>query len=291
LRDDDPVSARFSESSRQALSLAQEEARGFGHDRIGTEHILLGVLREGVSAGAQTLSRMGVTPELVRVEVRRLVGPGHEVAPGTIALTAGAKQALELAPREARSLGRDLVGTEHLLLGLLEEDEGVAAIILTQLGVDLGAIRAEFVGLADAALDDLTGPAGDGTTPPVFAAWLGSALTQAAAEATADGRPIEVTDFMVALASDPQSPTGWVLAELGVDGASLRATAEHLRLLDREIGRVGRELHDASEAGEETRAAGLRDQRRQLIAQRQRRAAPDLDDDLDDDIDGDLDID
>jgi ATP-dependent Clp protease ATP-binding subunit ClpA len=281
LRDDDAMSARFSESARQALSLAQEEARGFGHDRIGTEHILLGVLREGGGAGAQILGRMGVTPDLVRVEVRGMIGPGHEVAPGTIALTAGAKQALELAPREARSLGRDLIGTEHLLLGLLEEDEGVAAIILTQLGVDLGEIRAEFVGLAEAELDGLAGPAGDGVTPPQFAAWLGTALTQAAAEATADGRPIEVTDFMVALGSDPQSPAGWVLAELGVDGASLRATTEHLRLLEREIARVGRELHDASEAGELTRAAGLRDQRRQLIAQRQRRAAPDPDPDPD----------
>ncbi len=122
---------------------------------------------------------------------------------------------------------------------------------------------------------DVEGEAG--STPPSFSAWLGAALTAASAEATADGRSIEVTDFLVAMAGDGQSPAGWVLAELGVDAAGLRATAEHLRLLDREIARVGREMHAATGAQDLDRAGELRDQRRLLIAQRQRRAAADPD--------------
>ncbi|MCA1656343.1 MAG: hypothetical protein LC713_01260, partial [Actinobacteria bacterium] len=105
------MSARFSEPVRAALALAQEEARGLGHDRIGTEHILLGLLREGVTLAAQVLAGAGLTTDLVRTEVRSAIGPGREVAAGRIALTAGAKQALELAHEEAVGLGRDLIGT------------------------------------------------------------------------------------------------------------------------------------------------------------------------------------
>jgi ATP-dependent Clp protease ATP-binding subunit ClpA len=191
-------------------------------------------------------------------------------------LSEPARQALDRAHAEAQALGHDRVEAEHILLGLLGDDDGAAVRVLARLGADPQAIRSELVRtLGVGAIDDLpTDRAAPAATPPSFTAWLGAALTAASAEAMADGRSIEVTDFLLALAQDPQSPAGWVLAELGVDAPSLRATAEHLRLLDREIGRVGREMHDAAAAEHLDLAAELRDQRRLLIAQRQRKAGP-----------------
>jgi ATP-dependent Clp protease ATP-binding subunit ClpA len=193
-----------------------------------------------------------------------------------------ALQALDRARAEARALGHDRVGTEHVMLGLLGEAGGLPVRALGRLGAQPAAIRAELMRLIDGAgLDESGGgdrpediEGEEGATPPSFAAWLGAALTHASAEATADGRSIEVTDFLLALTHDPQSPAGWVLAELGVDAAGLRATAEHLRLLDREIARMGREMEAAAAASQIDRAAELRDQRRKLLAQRQGRRGP-----------------
>ncbi|MGI8803650.1 MAG: Clp protease N-terminal domain-containing protein [Solirubrobacteraceae bacterium] len=181
-----------------------------------------------------------------------------------------AKQALERALEQAVALGHDQVATEHLLLGLLGEEDGVPVRALGRHGVEAEALRAELIRMIGGGEP---GPSsGDEVaTPPTFAAWLGTALTLASAEAMADGRAIEVTDFLVALAQDLQSPAGWVLAELGVDRAALWATAEHLRLLDREIDRVGREMHEAGTADQLVRAGDLRDQRRRLIDQRTRK--------------------
>ncbi len=176
-------------------------------------------------------------------------------------LSEPARQALERAADEALAQGAERIGPDHVLLGLLGDTDGPAVRALARLGVEPRAIRAELLRI----------DGGDrSATPPSFAAWLGAALTQAAAEATADGRSIEVTDFLLALTHDRQSPAGWVLAELGIDGDLVRTTAEHLRLLDREIDRVGREMHDAAEAQQLDRAGELREQRGLLIAQRQR---------------------
>lgn len=198
--------------------------------------------------------------------------PAEDSAP----FSASARRALDRAGEQARALGRDRVEPEHILLGLLGDEDGLTARLLARFRAEPAAIRAELMrmlsGGGDEGPDDVEGEAG--STPPSFSAWLGAALTTASAEATADGRSIEVTDFLVAMAVDAQSPAGWVLAELGVDGAGLRATAEHLRLLDREIARVGREMHEATAAQDLDRAGVLRDQRRLLIGQRQRRAAP-----------------
>ncbi|MEA2299436.1 MAG: ATP-dependent Clp protease ATP-binding subunit ClpC [Solirubrobacteraceae bacterium] len=272
---------RFSEPARQAVVRAQEEARELGHDHIGAEHLLLGLLHEQAAPAAQVLGSLGVTLGAARAAVGRAVGPGSVGAAETVAFTPGARQALERAPEEASAGGSDEIGTEHILLGLLAEEAGVAVGILAELGAAPAALRAALLRLAEGggmSEADGGGFAPGVATPPTFAAWLGAALTQAAAEATADGRAIEVTDFLVAMSHDAQSPAGWVLAELGVDGAGLRATAEHLRLLDREIARVGREMHDAAAAEELGRAGELRDQRRQLIAQRQRKASPEGED-------------
>jgi hypothetical protein len=132
--------ARFTKGARQGVVLAQEEARQLNHDYIGTEHVLLGLLREGGGA-VETLESFGVSAEAVRGEVERLIGSGDTPPAGHIPFTPRAKKVLELAFREALALGHDYIGTEHVLLGLLREGEGVACHVLVTLGVDLRQLR------------------------------------------------------------------------------------------------------------------------------------------------------
>jgi len=275
---------RFSEPAQQAIGFAREEARAFGRTHVASEHLLLGLLREGSGAAGRVLAAREITLDAARSAVERIataefgVGAHAEAEAGTAAggSTAGVEQALEFALKEALALGHEHIGTEHILLGLLRLESGGVSVLI-ELEADPRAIRAELIRLVGGGrIEGLPGGQAHAevATPPSFTAWLGTALTEASAEATADGRAIEVTDLLLTLVDDPQSPAGWVLAELGVDGVALRATAEHLRLLDREIDRVGREMHDASAAQQDGRAGGLRDQRRRLIAQRQRRPLP-----------------
>jgi len=135
---------RFSERARRVLSLAQEEAQRFNHNYIGTEHILLGLVREGEGLGARVLANLGVDLNKVRAAVEFIIGRGEKPVTGEIGLTPRAKRVLELAVDEARRLGHNYIGTEHLLLGLLREGEGVAAGVLESLGVSLGKARAEI---------------------------------------------------------------------------------------------------------------------------------------------------
>src|SRR6476659_3160277 len=118
---------RFTERARQVVVLAQEEARTLKHNYIGTEHILLGLLREEEGLAARVLESLDITVERVRAQVVRIVGSGEEVTSGQIPFTPRAKKVLELALREALSLGHNYIGTEHILLGLVRENEGVAA--------------------------------------------------------------------------------------------------------------------------------------------------------------------
>src|SRR5437870_9781807 len=136
---------RFTERARQVVVLAQEEARTLKHNYIGTEHILLGLLREEEGLAAHVLESLDITVERVRAQVVRIVGPGDEVTPGQIPFTPRAKKVLELALREALSLGDNYIGTEHLLLGLARENEGVAARILLGVDVDADRIRSEVI--------------------------------------------------------------------------------------------------------------------------------------------------
>lgn len=121
---------RFTERARDVLVFAQEEARSFKHSYIGTEHILLGMIREEQGLAARVLDSFNITLEDVREQVVRIVGTGEEVAPGQIPFTPRAKRILELARRESVSLGHHHIGTEHILLGLVRENEGVGARIL-----------------------------------------------------------------------------------------------------------------------------------------------------------------
>jgi ATP-dependent Clp protease ATP-binding subunit ClpA len=138
---------RFTERARQVIVLAQDEARLFKHNYIGTEHILLGLLRERDGIAARALDTLDITVEEVHLQVARIVGQGEEVATGEIPFTPRAKKVLELALREALSFGHDYIDTEHMLLGLVREDNGVGARILLNFGVNANAIRNEVVRL------------------------------------------------------------------------------------------------------------------------------------------------
>lgn len=136
---------RFTERARQVVVLAQEEARGLRHNYIGTEHLLLGLLREADGVAARVLGSLEVSLEEVRGEVTRIVGEGEHDSQGQIPFTPRAKKVLELALREALSLGHNYIGTEHILLGLVRESEGVAARILADLEVDADKVRQEVM--------------------------------------------------------------------------------------------------------------------------------------------------
>src|ERR1700748_614121 len=136
---------RFTERARQVVVLAQEEARTLKHNYIGTEHILLGLLREEEGLAARVLESLDITTERVRAQVVRIVGSGEEVTSGQIPFTPRAKKVLELALREALSLGHNYIGTEHILLGLVRENEGVAARILLDFDADAEKIRNEII--------------------------------------------------------------------------------------------------------------------------------------------------
>src|ERR1044072_9140308 len=144
---------RFTERARQGVVLAQEEARTLKHNYIGTEHILLGLVREEEGLAARVLESLDITVERVRAQVVRIVGSGEEVTSGQIPFTPRAKKVLELALREALSLGHNYIGTEHILLGLVRENEGVAARILLDFDADSEMLRNEVIRM-------LSGPGG-----------------------------------------------------------------------------------------------------------------------------------
>ncbi len=134
---------KFTERARRVLSLAQEEAQRFNHNYIGTEHILLGLVRETDGVAARVLSNLGVELQKVRAAVEFIIGRGERTAPGEIGLTPRAKKVIELAVDEARRLNHHHIGTEHLLIGLMREGEGVAAGVLESLGINLDKVRGE----------------------------------------------------------------------------------------------------------------------------------------------------
>ncbi len=150
---------RFTERARKVIILAKEEARRFNHDYIGTEHILLGLIREGEGVAAAVLQKVGVSLENIRLEIEKLVQPGPATQIiGDIPFTPRAKKALELAAEEARSLGHNYIGTEHILLGLIREGEGVASQVLLNLGLDLNRVRNEVMELLGSALPGFNQP-------------------------------------------------------------------------------------------------------------------------------------
>jgi ATP-dependent Clp protease ATP-binding subunit ClpC len=162
----------FTEGARRVVVLAQEEARTLGHNYIGTEHILLGLIRESASVAARTLESLGISLEAVRQQVEEITGTGQEQQRGHIPFTPQAKKAIELSLRESQQLGHSYIGTEHILLGLIREGEGVAAQVLVRQGADLHRARQQVIALllgyqGEQPVSPRTAPPqGSRTTPP-----------------------------------------------------------------------------------------------------------------------------
>jgi ATP-dependent Clp protease ATP-binding subunit ClpC len=186
---------KFTERARRVLTLAQEEAQRFNHNYIGTEHLLLGLVREGEGVAAKVLANLGVELSKVRSAVEFIIGRGDRVVTGEIGLTPRAKKVIELAVDEARRLNHHYIGTEHLLLGLVREGEGIAAGVLESLGVNLEKVRAETQRILSQSMPQGTHAGGRSSTKTPTVDQLGMDLTQAARNAKLDpviGRQKEI---------------------------------------------------------------------------------------------------
>ncbi len=186
---------RFTEKAIKVIMLAQEEARRLGHNFVGTEQILLGLIGEGTGVAAKVLKSMGVNLKDARIEVEKIIGRGSGFVAVEIPFTPRAKRVLELSLEEARQLGHNYIGTEHLLLGLIREGEGVAARVLENLGVDLSKVRTQVIRmLGETAEVAPGGPSGGRNKTPTLDEF-GSNLTQLAKEGKLDpvvGRQKEI---------------------------------------------------------------------------------------------------
>ncbi|GAB2942699.1 ATP-dependent Clp protease ATP-binding subunit [Micromonospora polyrhachis] len=198
---------RFTDRARRVVVLAQEEARMLNHNYIGTEHILLGLIHEGEGVAAKALESLGISLEGVRQQVEEIIGQGQQAPSGHIPFTPRAKKVLELSLREALQLGHNYIGTEHILLGLIREGEGVAAQVLVKLGADLNRVRQQVIqllsgyqGKEPAAAGTASGEAAPSTS--LVLDQFGRNLTQAAREGKLDpviGREKEIERVMQVL--------------------------------------------------------------------------------------------
>jgi ATP-dependent Clp protease ATP-binding subunit ClpC len=185
---------RFTEKAIKVIMLAQEEARRLGHNFVGTEQILLGLIGEGTGVAAKVLKSMGVNLKDARIEVEKIIGRGSGFVAVEIPFTPRAKRVLELSLEEARQLGHNYIGTEHLLLGLIREGEGVAARVLENLGVDLTKVRTQVIRMLGETAE-VTSGASQGRTKTPTLDEFGSNLTQMAGEGKLDpvvGRAKEI---------------------------------------------------------------------------------------------------
>lgn len=259
--------------------LAQEEGRTLQHGYIGTEHLLLGLLREEEGLAAQALESLGITLDQVRAQVVRIVGWGEGTPSGQIPFTPRAKKVLELALREGLSLGHNSIGTEHILLGLVRENEGVAARILMDFDADSETVREVVIRM-------LSGPGGPrqpsvvlrmGPTEPSWLGELQHILEPLAVDIRAElGRTPDSGDLLLALACARDTFGGQALGELGVDLDELWGTIERARRerqqqidgLEYETEKAREAKEAAIEAQDFKEAARLRDQERELTMRR-----------------------
>ncbi|CAB4330068.1 unannotated protein [freshwater metagenome] len=197
---------RFTDRARRVVVLAQEEARMLNHNYIGTEHILLGLIHEGEGVAAKGLESLGISLEGVRAQVEEIIGQGQQAPSGHIPFTPRAKKVLELSLREALQLGHNYIGTEHILLGLIREGEGVAAQVLVKLGADLNRVRQQVIqllsGYQGKEAVQTGGPAEGTPSTSLVLDQFGRNLTQAAREGKLDpviGRENEIERVMQVL--------------------------------------------------------------------------------------------
>ena len=230
---------RFSDGSRRVVVLAQEEARMLNHNYIGTEHILLGLLHEGEGVAARTLASLGVSLDAVRQQVEEIIGQGQQAPSGHIPFTPRAKKVLELSLRESLQLGHGYIGTEHILLGVLREGDGVAAQVLVKLGADLNRVRQQVIQLLHGYQGQDVGSAGS---------HLG--------EQAGAGLPDDALARFDALDRRLTALERWV---------SIQPDLEDL---DQEIAQVRREKAAAIERQDFENSALLREKEKQLLAAR-----------------------
>ena len=230
---------RFSERARRVVVLAQEEARMLNHNYIGTEHILLGLIHEGDGGAARSLESLGISLDAVRQQVEEIIGRGQQAPSGHIPFTPRAKKVLELSLREALQLGHGYIGTEHILLGLLREGDGVAAQVLVTLGADLNRVLRQVIQLLHGYQGQDVGSAG-------------SHLRERARAVLPDG----ALAWFDALDLRLTALERWVSMQPDLEG------------LDQQIARVRREMEAAAARQDSQAATALRDKEKQLLADR-----------------------
>jgi ATP-dependent Clp protease ATP-binding subunit ClpC len=230
------VFERFTDRARRVVVLAQEEARMLNHNYLGTEHLLLGLVHEGEGVAARALESLGISLGAVRQQVEEIIGQGQQAPAGHVPFTPRAKKVIELARREASDLGHNYVGTEHLLLGLVREGEGVAAQVLVKLGADLAGVRQQVVHLLHGAAGSVVAGQGRRRGKRARAKLIDDALAR-----------IDALDRRLAAIER------W---------AGLRPD---LAGLDEEIAQVRREKEAAIDAQDFETAAALRDKEKDLL--------------------------
>ena len=228
---------RFTDRARRVVVLAQDEARMLNHAHIGTEHLLLGLVHEGQGVAARALEALGISLEAVRREVEETIGRGEQAPGGHIPFTPQAKKVLELSLRESTQLGHQYIGTEHILLGLLHEGEGVAARVLVKMGTDLDRVRQKVIEL----LHDRSAE-----RPP-----SGIRVSSRAAG--------DLLGLLETLDQRLEAIERWV------------GMRPDLRDLDEGIARLRHDKEAAVEAQDFKTAAALRDQEKELVADRDAR--------------------
>jgi ATP-dependent Clp protease ATP-binding subunit ClpA len=244
---------RFTDRARRVVVLAQEEARMLNHNYIGTEHILLGLIHEGEGIAAKALESLGIGLEAVRQQVEGIIGRGQRAQSGHIPFTPRAKKVLELSLREAHLLGHDYIGTEHILLGLIREGEGVAAQVLVRLGAGLNRVRQQVIQLLHG---------------------------QQGMEPTSSGEPsggpqrVRMPPGVASLVAELESRVAAIEQRLG--------TGPDTADLDEQIAQVQRDKESAIDSQDFEQAAALRNRERQLLVDKAARrqswqaAQPDL---------------
>jgi ATP-dependent Clp protease ATP-binding subunit ClpA len=234
---------RFTDRARRVVVLAEEEARMLHHNYIGTEHILLGLIGEGEGVAAKALESLGISLDVVRQQIEEIIGQGQQALPDSIPFTPRAKKVFELSLRESLQLGHQYVGTEHILLALIREGDGVAAQVLVKLGADLNRVRQQVGQLLHGYQGKEPASAGTGE---------GFQLGQRASARPQEDAPTRVELLDRRLAAIER----WVGLRPDLDD------------LDQEIAQVGREKEGAADRQDFEVAAELRDKEQQLRAAR-----------------------